>query len=222
LDIEIKEVLRYLGHKNQVLDESTKQLVSECVQETKGLVRANYVYRDFDILKDYNVVNLKNTNISLTGIDIYEHLKYSNRCFLMAATIGSEIDYIIRYYEKADLTKAVIIDACATAAIEALCDEVEERVKEEALKEGFGITYRYSPGYGDLPIELQPSILNLLETQKKIGLTVSDSLILLPRKSVSAVIGIQGLEVNREYPGCKSCSSFKYCEYRKGGSYCGA
>lgn len=222
MNINISEVLRYLGYKNQALSDSTKQVIQDCMEETESLIRANYIYKCFDMQKDSEEIKLVNTNIKLTGADIRKHLKDSARCFLMAVTIGGEIDFKIRYYEKIDLTKAIIMDACATAAVEGLCDEVEGRIKEEALKEGFGITYRYSPGYGDLPIELQPNILSLLETQKKIGLTVSDSYILLPRKSVSAIIGVQEPHIIRQHPGCKSCNSFKYCNFRKDGNYCGA
>jgi hypothetical protein len=222
LNIDVSEVLRYLGYKNQVLNDSTKQVIQDCIEETRGLVRENYVYKYFDIKKDNNSIVLSNSNIKLIGLDIYEHLKDSVRCALMAVTIGSDIDFKIRYYEKIDLTKAIIMDACATAAVESLCDEVEGKIKEKALEKYLQITYRYSPGYGDLPIELQPSILDVLEAQKKIGLTVSDSFILLPRKSVTAIIGIQEDHINSLQPGCRNCNNYKYCDFRKEENYCGA
>lgn len=222
MNIDIKEVLRYLGHKNQVIGESTKELVKECVEETRKIAKSNYIYSYYDIDKKDNFVSLLNTNVVLMGKDICAHLEYSNKCVVMAVTLGNEVEYKIRYYEKTNLTKALIMDACATVAVEELCDEVEEKIKEEVLKMGLGITYRYSPGYGDLPIELQPKILNLLEAQKRIGLTVSDNFILLPRKSVTAIIGIQGLEHKRLHPGCRVCRNNKYCHFRKEGDYCGA
>jgi cobalamin-dependent methionine synthase I len=109
----------------------------------------------------------------------------------MAVTLGNLVDAKIRYYEKFNLTKALILDACATVIIESACDEIQEEIKKEALKTNKGITYRYSPGYGDFPIDIQKKILDILEAQKKIGLSVTEDSILIPRKSVTAVIGFQ-------------------------------
>lgn len=222
LNIEVKEVLRYLGYKNQSLNDETMKLVDECIREVHEYIKENYVYGFYDINKVSGEVQLVNTNVILQGKDIYNHLKNSKRCAIMAVTAGSVMDFKIRYYEKVNLTKALILDACATTAVESVCDEVEEQIKKEALNMGFGITWRYSPGYGDLPINLQPKLLNLLEAQKKIGLTASESYILLPRKSVTAIIGFQSLDIDRKKSGCDICSNFQYCQFRKEGNYCGA
>lgn len=218
----MREVLRYLGYKNQVLDENTKVLIDECINEIQDIAKESYVYKLYDIDKTESSIKFINTNVLLTGKDILKHLKHSSRCGVMAVTLGTSVDFKIRYYEKIDLTKAVIMDACAAAAVESLCDMVEEKIKEEAFSEGFGITYRYSPGYGDLPIELQHDILELLETYKKIGLTASENSILLPRKSVTAIIGFQDLQIKTKHPGCRVCNNFEFCEFRKEGDYCGA
>jgi hypothetical protein len=221
VNIKVSEVLRYLGYKNQIFSESTQELIDACIKEAKELVRESYIYRFYDIDKTSGEIHLVNTNVILEGKDIYEHLENSNRCVILALTAGSILEFKIRYLEKANLTKALVLDACATVAIESLCDEVEEKIKKEAFEAGYGITDRYSPGYGDLSIKLQPLLLNLLDAQKKIGLTANENFILLPRKSVTAIIGLQTLEQKRKQIDCRSCSSFQYCEFRKEGSYYG-
>lgn len=90
--------------------------------------------------------------------------------------------------------KALIIDACATTAVEELCDIVEEKIREETEEKRMKITFRYSSGYGDFPIDIQNDFLRVLDAQKKIGLMLSEINLLFPRKSVTAIIGIVPLE----------------------------
>ena len=80
---------------------------------------------------------LEGTNLVFQGKDIKEHLKYSNEVVVMAVTIGSKIETKIKFYEKSNLTKALILDACATTAVEEVCDEIEEYIKIEANLKGF-------------------------------------------------------------------------------------
>lgn len=221
MNIEKKEVLRYLGHKDQIVEESIDLLIDECIDEIKKYVSLKYIFKVFDIVKSIQGVEVLNSNLILEGRDIKEHLKYSKQCVVMAVTLGNLVDAKIRYYEKFNLTKALILDACATTIIESACDEIQEEIRKEALKTNLGITYRYSPGYGDFPIDIQKNILDILEAQKKIGLSVTENSILIPRKSVTAVIGFQDRNIISEHPGCKSCSRHKNCEYKKGGNYCG-
>jgi hypothetical protein len=221
LDIDIKEVLRYLGHKGQPISDGTKDIIKECIGEMKDIAREDFTFKSFEIEKINKQIALVNTNILLKGEDIYKHLENSSRCVVMAATLGSVVDFKIRYYEKVDLTKALIMDSCATAAVESLCDQVEQMIAKEAHNQGFGITSRYSPGYGDLSIEYQPCLLSLLETQKKINLTVSESCILMPRKSVTAVIGLQDPKYIMQQRGCSICKKSASCQYRRDGEYCG-
>lgn len=221
MHIDRKEVLRYLGHKNCVIDKSIDLLIDECIKEIKEISNYKYVYNIFNIQRYEDSISLSESNLVFKGKDILEHLKDSSMCAVMAVTLGSMMDTRIRYYEKVDLTKALILDACASTAVEWICDEVQNEIKQKAENMNLGIIYRYSPGYGDFSIEIQSKVINALEAQKRIGLTVNENNILIPRKSVSAVIGFQDKNIKSEPPGCKKCSSFGKCEYRKGGSYCG-
>lgn len=110
---------------------------------------------------------------------------------------------------------------CYTA-VEEVCDAVENLVKEKAAANGCSITFRYSPGYGDLPLEVQNSFLRALDAQKKIGLTVSRNNLLFPRKSVTAIIGIVEGEIENKKRTCKECNNYENCNFRREGESCGA
>ncbi len=139
----------------------------------------------------------------------------------MAVTLGNDVEKRTRLYEKTNLTKALIFDACATTAVEEICDAVEEEIKEKALAEGMDITYRYSPGYGDLSLDIQSSFLRALDAQKRIGLTVSENNLLFPRKSVTAIIGIVESRNRKNKRSCKECSNYENCSFRREGESCG-
>ena len=220
LKIDKDEVLRYLYHKNEPLEKNLDYLVDSLIKETTDIARPRFIYNIFSIEKN-NGIFLQNTNLTLMGRDIARHLEKSEKCAVLCATLGSEIEMKINYYSKIELLKSVILDACASTLIEALCDNAENLIKEEAEKNGFFITSRYSPGYGDFDISIQKDLLNLIEAPKRIGVTVTDSFIMLPRKSVSAVIGFQSEKTKKEIDKCSTCNLKENCSFRKGNTYCG-
>ena len=211
--IENNEILSFLGYKNQNLDDSILNIINSCKEESMNLINEKFVYGIYDIEIDKDI-NLLNTNISLSGESIRRHLKDCNKVIVFACTLGVDIEKKIRLYEKVELTKSIILDACASLLVESLCDKVETIVKKD-LSEDYNYTLRFSPGYGDLDIGLQKGIIRLLDANRKIGLTCSDSFILMPRKSVTAIIGISKKATKSEYDICDSCHARENCMYRK-------
>lgn len=222
LAIPKKEVLRYLGHKNQEINGNIDRLIDETIKEAKELVNPKKVVARYKITINDTGVSLDNTNLILTGEDIKNHLKYSKDIYIMAVTLGSAIEKKIAYYEKIDLTKAVILDSCATTAVEEFCDFIEEDIKKIAESEHKGITFRYSPGYGDLPIDIQKDFLDTLNATKTIGLSVSSHNLLMPRKSVTAIIGLIPKDRAINKRTCEVCSNYNNCKFRKEGVSCGS
>ena len=127
LSIPKKEVLRYLGHKNQEINGNIDRLIDETIEEAKELIAPKKVVARYRITIKDTGVYLDNTNLVLTGEDIKNHLKYSKDIYIMAVTLGSVIEKKIAYYEKIDLTKAIILDSCATTAVEEFCNYIEDR-----------------------------------------------------------------------------------------------
>lgn len=192
--IDKKEVLRYLRYHGHTVDAATDAVIDECLSICEAEAKFLFVYSYFDISSSDDGITVEGTNIVLTGKNIARHLDGCFRCAVMAATIGINIDNLIRRFEQEDIAKAVILDTCASACIEALCDEVSAKVAIEQSKNGCVTTSRFSPGYGDLPLSLQSKILSLLSAGKRIGLTLTSSDIMIPRKSVTAIIGIKAAD----------------------------
>lgn len=212
--IDRAKVLRYLGHTNQAIDANTEALLKQCIAEIKELAFKKFIYESYNIHKKNHSITLKDTILVMESKDIRAHLAYSDKCTLMAASLGLEVDRKIAYYSKTDMTKSLILDACASTAVEALCNEVEEIIRKEAYDQGYHITSRFSPGYGGLPITLQKPITQILQTYPKMGLTVSENSILLPRKSVTAIIGWQKEKPDAKMNQCQQCNK-EDCLYRK-------
>lgn len=218
LKIDKNEVLRYLGYRGQEVTKELIKDVEETIKESKELVNVKYVYREFNIVKENDAIFLLGTNLILKGKDIFNLLNNSDKCIVMAATIGSDIERKIKLYSKYNLTKALILDSCATTAIEEVCDNLQETISKGILKGEEKFTFRYSPGYGDLALNIQKEIISILDCERRIGLKVSSEMVLFPRKSVTAIIGITNKDQSKDK--CKVCNNFERCSYRKGDKRC--
>lgn len=218
--INREEVLKYLGYKGGALEEeylNKIDLFSHMVME-KATPRCEWI--EWGIYGS-NPVHLQNSDIVLTGKSISEHLEGCESCVFFVATIGSEIDRLIRIKSVENMADAVILDACASVAIENVCDNMERYLEEKYLKEeNLYITDRFSPGYGDFPIEMQKIFCDLTHSLKRIGLGCNSSYMLTPAKSVTAVIGISSTPRQKKITGCKNCFLKGNCEYKKRGVTC--
>ncbi|MBW9158225.1 vitamin B12 dependent-methionine synthase activation domain-containing protein [Clostridium tagluense] len=217
--INKKEVLRYLGYKNQKIDKSIIDLIEVCCDEVIDICKESFVYEIFDIDRKNDEIILLGSTLVLKDMDIKNHLANSKKCVVLAATLGIEVDSRIAFYSRFNITKGLIMDACATTAIENLCDELQTQIMEKASVDNLHITNRYSPGYGNFSIENQRHILNVLNAYKKIGLSVTENSIMLPRKSVTALIGLGEIVNLNPTDKCNNCKNAD-CNFRKDGRYC--
>lgn len=225
IELDKNEILRYLGHRGQEIDTNTETMIDNCIEEIKKISRYRYVYKIFDIKVGYHdavsCIDVVGTSLRLEGNDIYEHLRECRKCAVMAVTLGIEVDNSIRIAQGNDMLKAVVMDSCATEFIEKVCDEVEKKIKAEAEVLGKGTNLRFSPGYGDLPIDIQKNLLDVLEANRKIGLTVTNSSLMIPGKSVTAIIGFtENISFKKKKSKCDICSMRENCMFRKGGTTC--
>ena len=221
IKINKSEVLRYLEYKGQDISDDLDDTIDKCIEITKDKINPRYTLRVYPISRENeNEVKIEGTNLTIESKDIHHLLNNCDSCAIMATTLGIEIEKEIRKNSYSQLTKSIILDACATAAIEELCDIVQENFKNELEKEGKYITNRYSPGYGDLPLEINKDVTNILNSSKVIGLTITENGIMLPRKSVTAIIGISEKIVSDIKKSCLNCSNYSDCKFRKGDDIC--
>lgn len=163
---------------------------------------------------------LKGTSIRLPGIDALSFLEGCHSCILMAVTIGRRVDEELRRRQITDMSGAVILDSCASSAVESICNQLEADLEVEFEGRGLFLTDRFSPGYGDLPLDLQPAICRTLSTEKNIGLSITGGMLMMPTKSVTAFIGIADRPQPKKLTGCAHCRMNKTCNYRKAGVTC--
>ena len=142
------------------------------------------------------------------------NLKDCERVLLFAATLGSRVDVLLHRYNMIQMSKAVVMQAASVAMLETFCDEQNQKLKEEYEEKGWYLRPRFSPGYGDFPLECQRQIAPALELNKRIGVTLTDSLLMAPSKSVTAVIGVSRLPRNCTVQGCEACAK-RDCAYRR-------
>lgn len=217
--VNTDEALRYMGYNKNIDIENIRPILEKCEQELISAANIRYCYKVFDINISGDFVTLANTNMTLTGTSISNHLEGCYRAVLMACTLSDKVDKLISRYNITDMTASLITDAMASAYIEQACNAVEMEIKNKLNIKN--MTWRFSPGYGDLPIDIQKNFVQVINAGKQIGLTVTENNILIPRKSVTAIIGISENPIPQKKRGCAVCTMNKTCQYRKRGIHCG-
>lgn len=213
------EALRYLGYNDSLPDSRIQNLINSCEKKLLETARPKYIYRLFDISRMNDGIHLEGCTLVLSGNDISEHLIGCKKAVLMCATLSSDVDMLIRNAQINDMTEAVILDSLASVFIEQVCDEAEKEIYSK-LPDSF-FTWRYSAGYGDFPIDIQSEFVEVLDAPKRIGLCVTDTDMLTPKKSVTAVIGVSEKPPAPRRKGCAVCSMREKCQFRKKGEHCG-
>ncbi len=210
--------LRYLGVKGKP-DENISGLITGYEKTLLAVIKPKHTYRVFDIdsVKE-DCVSLKSCCLKLTGRDIMVHLNGCSKVILFCATIGAGADRLVRTAQVEDMTRAVILDAMCSVVIEQVCDELEKYFHRQY--ENYYMTRRFSPGYGDLPVSIQKNFLALLEAQKHTGVSVTGSMLMTPKKSVSAIIGLSESETIKIKKGCEGCNLENSCAFRERGPDC--
>ncbi len=164
-------------------------------------------------------ITLKGYRLTLRGKDISDHLEGCFGAALLCATIGSGADDLLRRVQSEDMAKALVCDALASAAVEQVCDEAENEIRSR-FPDKF-TTWRFSPGYGDFPIDCQRDFLAAVNAQRTVGVCLNGGGLLTPTKSVTAVVGLSEEPIQAKRRGCMSCNMRDRCTFRKNGGHCG-
>ncbi len=199
------EILRYSGCKNTTPEISV--LLNECMDIAKSAVDYKVCYRVFDVKVCGDRCDFG--SFKLSSQKLAANLAGCDKAVLFAATLGVGVDRIIAKHSKLEPSKALMLHSIGTAQIEALCDAF---CADICLEYNTGIRPRFSPGYGDLSLDYQKNIFKQLDCERKIGLTLNDSLLMSPSKSVTAVVGLCESKksiINK----CSACDKYD-CTFR--------
>lgn len=188
-EIDKSETLRYMGVWAKLTDE-LQALASKGIRKVQdtAICRGCYVRVPIDIPDD--------SHISIAGEllesrHLARHLNGCKEAFLMAATVGVQVDRLIKATAAFSPSESLAIDAAGSAAVEWTCDQLNEHLEGIARNEGKSLCIRFSPGYGDFPLTYQSRMSELLNMPSNLGITLSDTLMMFPTKSVTAIIGIK-------------------------------
>ena len=217
--IDTVETKRYAGLRKDInFDE--KKIVEAC-EEAQILIDVqgnweiyNYDYKNQTILSEIPVI--------IEGKSIGNHLNNCDKVICMAITIGENIEKeITKKFQKGEYTSSILLDAAATTAVEQAADTMEKAIGQNPLIRGYSMRWRFSPGYGDWSLSQQKELFRLSNAEI-IGIRLSTSMMMIPRKSVTAIIGLSNSLVDnktkkiedRKKFSCENCNSVN-CPNRK-------
>ena len=185
--VNVREVLRYMGCR-EATDEMCG-LVDACVAMAAHAFDFRLCYATFPVTVSEDTVDLGFTCVHSHALAV--NLKDCTRAVIFGATVGLEIDRLITKHGRLSPAKGLCLQALGAERIEALCDAFCEELAAREAENGCEIRPRFSPGYGDLPLPLQKDLFAVLDCSRRIGLTLNDSLLMSPTKSVTAMVGIK-------------------------------
>ena len=184
-EVDRREILRYA--KVAKADGLSEELLESCLDEIDGKVDYRICYAEYPVSLCADEINLGFGKVR--SASLVKNLEGCNSVIVFCATVGVEIDRLIARYSKIQPSRSIMLQAIGTERVEALCDAFCAELSAE--RENCKLHKRFSPGYGDLPLELQRGIFLSLECEKKIGVTLGESLFMTPTKSVTAIIGVE-------------------------------
>lgn len=212
-----REIYRYLGYGGQLPDEAVCQMVEEVLQELLRVIKPKYLYQSYECSVQSDEIKLwnetQNDAIFFYSKNLADNLVSCDKVILMAATLGIEADKLLQRYEIMNMAKASVAQSCGAACIEAYCNLIQEDMKKQEQADERYLRPRFSPGYGDLPLEAQRTIFDCLQCTKRLGVTLTDSLLMYPTKSVTAFIGLTKNKQGCHIAKCSTCENIG-CEFR--------
>ena len=182
--ISREEALRYMGVRGAP-DAALREDLERCAARLVSVARPRALWRLFSLEPDGT---LSGASFRPAGEDIRRHLAGCAQVIGLAATLGAETETLIRRAQGRDMADALMLDALASAAIENVCDNLcADLARELAPRK---LTPRFSPGYGDFPLTQQRELCAVLNVTRLLGVTLTPGGLMIPQKSVTALIGV--------------------------------
>lgn len=212
--IDMREILHFLGWRGTPLEPELLSSMKRISAHVSSTLQPRAVMKTIPYQHDAEKTNM----FDPLGCDVLQMLSDSHEIVLFAATLGADSERMLLREQAVSPADAVLLDAVLSAAIEAFCNEQEAMLRTQLAQNGLYLTDRFSPGYGDMPLEQTREICVVLGADRRIGLTVSQSGIMIPRKSVTAVMGVSRNQPAHRATGCAVCAMRESCMMRKPGT----
>lgn len=208
--IPVKEIYRYMGYPAEYKDipPTLENMVEEEIIVARALLLPKATYLTCVYNQQTGCVLTPDASIAITGAGIQNHLTNCTKATLFTCTVGSAIEpKIDAYFKTGEFTRAIILDAIGSAAVEYVADTLNQYLHTAAHRQQHSLVSRFSPGYGDWNLSIQQELVRVAGGSA-IGIEVTESSLLLPRKSVSGIIGwLPGLDAEQRPPvsPCITC-----------------
>ncbi len=211
INYDLAQVKRYLGMDDNPsdIDEDIKSLY----QRLKPLLEPKYYYRVFSFSLNPLVIEKR----IFESKDMNKLLATSDKVIILAVTLGGKIEQEIRKFNVANKFNSIVSDALLSSMVEDYQDKIIDQLRGEYPGKYF--TDAFAPGYGDLDINFQRDIFDLLQLEKRIGVNLTPTMLMVPRKSITCFIGISDVAQNK-VTGCDTCNMKETCQLRKAGKSC--
>lgn len=206
---DMQEILRYCGCGND--GSEFLPLVNECIEECREKLIYKVCYCEFPVNHGNGETDL--SFMTTKSKNLEKNLEDCEKIVLFAATVGFEIDRLIAKYGRISPSKALVFQAIGAERIESLCNAFNDDVKSEFMQQNLYTRPRFSPGYGDFPLEAQRDIFRVLDCPRKVGISLNESLLMSPSKSVTAIIGISSKCGIEKKNSCTECTKTD-CKFR--------
>ncbi len=187
MTVELAEIARYMRMGRTVPDGALAERVAKLRADALKTLRTARTWRRFPI--EGGAIASGGLRLDICGT-LARHLAGCHAAYLACGTIGAQFDAFQRRSSVSSGADALIVQAIGAALIEKLMDGVEDEIRAE-LTDGETLVSRYSPGYGDFPLAAQSTVLALLDAPRTVGVALTDTLLMVPSKSVSAIIGVK-------------------------------
>ena len=215
LEIDAAETRRYAGLR-RVQNFGEKNIRDACAQALL-LMNVRGVWEIYDYDSETHTVASR-PPFTIVGNSIIKHLDGCEKIICMATTVGFDLEReVTKKFERGDYLASILLDAAATAAVEQSADAMEKNFAAMFARDGFKLRWRFSPGYGDFALTEQKKIFEL-SSADKIGVQLTSALMLEPRKSVTAVIGLERVTSEKfsssQKKSCVTCNRVD-CALRK-------
>jgi hypothetical protein len=214
LDISIDEIAADAGYGKGTVPEYFGDLIAESILQCKSAssICCGFRILPVDIKSDAHDCVITGGQTFNCQKTVTAQLRYAEKIALFACTIGSEMETLsARYFEEGDAVKGHFVDIVASTAVEQVTDKLHNHIAETMTHNNLKITNRFSPGYCGWPVSEQLKLFSLLP-EKFCGITLTESALMIPKKSTSGIVGI-GTNVKKEPYYCSTCTR-KECTYR--------
>lgn len=203
-----EEALRYLGYGGQQPEDAIVRLIESCEQELLGSIQARACWMKVPV--SFPALYTVDFGFgAMESVSLCKHLTGCHSAYLFAATLGIGVDRLMARFQRTSPSRAAVIDALASSAIEVWGDCVEQELVQDEEKH----CQRFSPGYGDFSLDHQKDFERVLQLPRQIGVALTESLLMVPSKSITAVIGL-GASSRTCGTKCMLCTKTN-CIYRE-------